>query len=128
MSLCGPHFSADDDYKFFAMTDIGSRLKRRRLECGLNQKAVAAAAGVTNAAVSKWESNGGGAMSAIVALKVSEQLNVNPFWLIMGKGQPTDTIEIPDISESAQELARMIDRLPQRVRDAIDSLLQALHI
>ncbi len=93
----------------------------------MNQKAIADAAGVTNAAVSKWESNGGQAISAIVALKVSAVLNVNPFWLIFGEGQPTDQIEIPEFSESARELANRIDRLPGHLRDAIQSLLTAIH-
>ena len=109
------------------MTSIGSRLRKQRIRHGLNQQAVAKVAGVTNAAVSKWESNGGHAMSAIVALRLSEQLKVNPFWLVFGKGQPTDKIEIPDISRASQDLARKIDRLPQRVRDAIDRLLEAIH-
>ena len=109
------------------MTSIGARLKRRRIEQGLNQKAVADAAGVTNAAVSKWESNGGSAMSAIAALRVSRTLNVNPFWLIFGNGQPNDSVEVPNISASAQELAREIDRLPERVRHAIQGLLSAMY-
>jgi transcriptional regulator with XRE-family HTH domain len=105
---------------------IGSRLRRRRIERGLNQKAVAEAVGVTNAAVSKWESNGGQSISAIVALKVSELLNVNPFWLIYGTGDPNDKIEMPDLSESARDIARRIDRLPGHVRDALGKLLLAL--
>jgi transcriptional regulator with XRE-family HTH domain len=109
------------------MGNIGTRLRRQRIECGLNQKAVAQVAGVTNAAVSKWESNGGQAMSAIVALRLSEQLQINPFWLVFGKGQPTDKIKIPGISGASQELARKIDRLPQHIRVAIDRLLEAIH-
>ena len=109
------------------MSTIGKRLKRRRVEQGLNQKAIADAAGVTNAAVSKWESNGGQSMSAIVALKVSAALNVNPFWLIFGEGHPSDKIEIPEFSEKAQELARRIDRLPGHICDAISGLLAAIH-
>lgn len=109
------------------MNSIGSRLRERRIERGLNQKAVAEAAGVTNAAVSKWESNGGQAMSAVVALRLAEQLNVNPFWLVFGKGRPNEKLEIHDISQSAQELARKLDRVPQAARDAINILLEALH-
>ncbi len=106
---------------------IGKRLKRRRVEQGLSQKVIAEAAGVTNAAVSKWESNGGHAMSAIVALKVSKILEVSPFWLIFGVGGANDRIEAPDLSDSARELARMIDRLPQQVRDALHRLVTAIH-
>ncbi len=108
------------------MSSIGKRLKRQRVEQGLSQKAIADTAGVTNAAVSKWESNGGDAMSAVVALKVATTLNVNPFWLIFGKGRPNDRIEVPELSASAQELARSIERLPQQMRDALRGLLHAM--
>ena len=50
------------------MSSIGQRMKHKRIERGLSQKDIANVAGVTNAAVSKWESNGGDSMSAIVAL------------------------------------------------------------
>ena len=109
------------------MSTIGKRLKAKRLEQGLNQKAVADVAGVTNAAVSKWEANGGESMSAIVALKLSERLNINPFWLIFGRGQPTDEVHTPEISLEAQEFARRIDRLPEQLRTAVRDLLTAIH-
>jgi transcriptional regulator with XRE-family HTH domain len=97
------------------------------MDQGLSQKEIAEAAGVTNAAISKWESNGGEAISAIAALRVSTQLNVNPYWLILGVGQPTDKIEVPDISKTAQEIARKIDNLPGPLSDAIQALLRAVH-
>lgn len=108
------------------MTNIGARLKSRRIEFGLNQKMLADVAGVTNAAVSKWETNGGQSMSAVVAMRLSQHLNVNPFWLIFGHGEPTDALQVPDISEEAQTLARKIDRLPERMRVAVRGLLTAL--
>jgi len=109
------------------MSSIGSRLKLSRLDQGLNQQGVATVAGVTNAAVSKWESNGGDSMSALVAIRLAERLNVNPFWLILGKGEPTDKVTMPDISPEAQDLARHIDRLPGDVRSAVRRLLSAIH-
>ena len=110
------------------MNTIGTRLRATRIEHGFSQKSVADSAGVTNAAVSKWESNGGEAMSAVVALRVAQYLNVNPFWLIFGSGEPTDKIEIPEISESAQEMARRIDHLPRPIGDAIEGLLRAINL
>lgn len=108
------------------MDNIGTRLKCRRLARGLNQKVVASAAGVTNAAISKWETNGGASMSALVALKLSRHLNVNPFWLVLGEGEPTDELWMPEISAEAQELARRVDRLPPQIRSAVSDLLLAL--
>ena len=108
------------------MSNIGYRLKTRRLAEGLNQKVVADVAGVTNAAVSKWETNGGESMSAVVALRLSKHLKVNPYWLICGQGEPTDEVHVPDISADAQDLARLIDRLPPHIQSAIRDLLRAL--
>ena len=108
------------------MDNIGNRLKTRRLERGLNQKGVADVAGVTNAAVSKWETNGGKSMSAIVAMRLARHLRVNPYWLVLGEGAPTDEIHVPDISARSQDVARRIDRLPAAVGEAIHGLLKAL--
>jgi transcriptional regulator with XRE-family HTH domain len=108
------------------MNTIGTRLRATRTARGVSQKAVADSAGVTNAAVSKWESNGGEAISAVVALRVAEYLNINPFWLIFGTGEPTDKIEMPEISKSAQKMARTIDHLPRPVGDALQGLLAAI--
>jgi len=109
------------------MGSIGMRLKNSRQDRGLNQKGVAEVAGVTNAAVSKWETNGGESMSAVVAMRLAEHLNVNPYWLILGKGNPTDKVEVPDITTEAQDLARLIDRMPGDVRHALLKLLSAIH-
>ena len=109
------------------MGSIGMRLKNSRQGRGLNQKGVAEVAGVTNAAVSKWETNGGESMSAVVAMRLADHLHVNPYWLILGKGNPTDKVEVPDITAEAQDLARLIDRLPGNVRQAVRNLLSVIH-
>lgn len=108
------------------MNNIGARLKSRRLERGLNQKVVASVAGVTNAAVSKWEKSGGESMSAIVALKLSQELGVNPFWLVLGEGRPTDAVTAPDVGDTAMELARGIDGLSPQVVGALRVLVAEL--
>jgi transcriptional regulator with XRE-family HTH domain len=108
------------------MSTIGSRLRNKRRERGLNQKEIAKAAEVTNAAVSKWETNGGNSMSAIVALNLADKLNVNPYWLIQGRGEPNDRVHAPDISAESREIASHVDRLPQDVREAVQRLVTAL--
>ena len=108
------------------MNTVGNRLKHRRNELGLNQKAVADVAGVTNAAVSKWETNGGESMSALVAMRLARFLNVNPFWLINGEGEPADKVQVSEFTEQARELARNIERLPQHLRTLVGDLLGAL--
>ncbi|MFW2404403.1 MAG: helix-turn-helix domain-containing protein [Gammaproteobacteria bacterium] len=108
------------------MSTIGSRLRDKRRERGLNQKEIAKAAEVTNAAVSKWENNGGDAMSAVVALHLADKLNVNPYWLIQGKGEPCDPVHVPDISVEARAIATQVDRLQPDVRAAVHRLVTAL--
>lgn len=108
------------------MTTVRSRLKTRRTELGLNQKAVADVAGVTNAAVSKWESNGGESMSALVAMRLARHLNVNPFWFICGEGAPADKLRVPEFTDSTRELAHRIERLSPSLRDLIGQLLTAI--
>ena len=108
------------------MSSIGERMKHKRVERGLGQKHIASVAGVTNAAVSKWEANGGESMSAVVALRIARHLKVNPVWLIHGEGKPTDIVHVPDISTEAQQLARKIDRLPAGVCDALQRLLTVI--
>ena len=108
------------------MNTIGTRLRNKRREHGLNQKEVAMHVEVTNAAVSKWETNGGDSMSAIVALKLADKLRVNPYWLILGEGEPNDRVHVPDISEDARNIARRVDSLPEDVRAAVRRLISAL--
>lgn len=108
------------------MSSIGARLRDKRREQGLNQKEVARCADVTNAAVSKWEKTGGESMSAVVALRLADKLNVNPYWLILGRGEPNDRVHVPDISAEAREVARHVDRLPDELRDALKRMLAAM--
>ena len=108
------------------MNNIGNRLRNKRHEHGLNQKDVADHVQVTNAAVSKWETNGGESMSAIVALKLADKLQVNPHWLILGEGEPNDRVHVPDITKDARDIARRIDRLPPDMREALRFIVNAL--
>ena len=108
------------------MSSIGKRLKHKRLELGLIQTDVAEVAGVTAASISKWESNGGAAIAAICALKIAEYLNVNPFWLVMGQGTPSDKRMFPEISSETDNLIRQLNRLPKSKRDLIHQVVSAM--
>jgi len=108
------------------MRTLGQRLKHRRIELGLSQKNVADIAGVTNAAVSKWESNGGESMSAIVAMRLARFLSINPFWLIFGEGEQADRVYVPEFSQQTREMALHIERLPPRLSSLMNRLLTEL--
>jgi transcriptional regulator with XRE-family HTH domain len=110
----------------YRMINLGQRLKNRRIELGLNQKKIADIVGVTNAAVSKWESNGGQSMSAIVAMRLARFMGVNPFWLVFGEGEPVDKLEVPEFSRQARDMAVHIERLPPRLNSLMQGLLTEL--
>jgi len=110
------------------MSSIGYRLKQKRLELGLTQYSIARVAGVTSASISKWESNGGVTMSAIAALKIAEFLNVNPFWLIMGQGEPSDKRIFPQFSANTEHLACKINRLSEPKRDVIQQVIDVMGV
>ncbi|MCB1619587.1 MAG: helix-turn-helix domain-containing protein [Thiothrix sp.] len=65
--------------------DIGSRIRQRRKELKLTQKELARRVGVTDAAVSNWES-GKNELSGDSLVLVSAELLVSPVWLQTGKG------------------------------------------
>ena len=101
------------------------RLRQCRHALGRTQSDVAAAVGVSNAAISKWESDGSSAMSAVVALKIARYLNVNPYWLVFGQGQATDRLQCLDLSESAHDMAHRFDLLPKEAQAALTALIFA---
>ena len=107
------------------MITMGVRLRQCRQALGRAQSDVAAAVEVSNAAISKWESNGSSAVSAIVALEIARYLNVNPYWLVFGEGQATDRLQCRDLSESAHEMAHRFDLLSKEAQAALTALMFA---
>ena len=108
------------------MSSIGSRLRQKRIELGLTQKTVAAAAGVSKAAISKWETNGGKAMSAVAALRISRAINVNPFWLIFGEVGASDDMGHHNPASDIHQTAIQIAHLPATLRQAVNDLIRAI--
>jgi transcriptional regulator with XRE-family HTH domain len=107
------------------MDSMSVRLRRCRHALGRTQSDVATAVGVSNAAISKWESDGSSAISAVVALRIARYLNVNPYWLVFGQGQATDRLQCRDLSESAHEMAHRFDLLPKEAQAALTALIFA---
>ncbi|MGI9234827.1 MAG: helix-turn-helix domain-containing protein [Woeseiaceae bacterium] len=104
---------------------MGARIRQCRHARKRTQSDVAAAVGVSKAAISKWESDGS-ALSAVPALNLARFLRVNPYWLIFGQGKATDGLQHRDLSGIALEMAHRFDSLPKKTREAFTALVFAL--
>ena len=108
------------------MDRIGIRLRQRRLQLGLKQKDIAEIAGVSKAAVSKWESNGSTAMSAVAALRLSRGLYVSPEWLVLGEDETADVHPPPSLPEPIKELVDAMNVLGDQMRHKMTQLTTLL--
>lgn len=95
---------------------IGSRVKEHRKKAGLSQIQLAEMLGVTNRAVSNWESGVNGIDIELIP-KICEALNVKPNDLMDTPSEPSDVLYIsrPSGSETTDELRK-------RLHDLIDQL------
>ena len=66
-------------------TDLGMRIKRRRLELGWNQETLAGKANCTKGAVSQWETGDVKNLQARRLIKVADALDVEVRWLLSGE-------------------------------------------
>lgn len=66
-------------------TDLGLRIKQRRLELGWNQSTLAAKAGCTKGAVSQWETGDVKNLQSPRLIKVADALDVEVRWLLSGE-------------------------------------------
>ena len=67
------------------MTKLSKRLKRLRVEAGLNQSQFAKAVGVTRACVARWENGEASSMVVRNAFSVCEILNTDLNYLFYGR-------------------------------------------
>jgi transcriptional regulator with XRE-family HTH domain len=100
--------------------EIGARVRKRRRELGLSQKAIAAR-GVTSAHISRIEK--GSRTPSVRALRLlAPKLGVSVYWLETGEGDPAEELarlvlehEGRPLPASASALARWLlkERAPQ---------------
>jgi len=67
-------------------TDLGLRIKARRIELGWTQDELAGKAGCTKGAVSQWETGDVKNLKLARLLRVADALDVEVRWLIAGEG------------------------------------------
>lgn len=64
------------------MSDIGDRIRQRRIELGLSQEELGEHIGTRQEAVSKWESQGPKHLANVE--RMAQALEVTPWWLAWG--------------------------------------------
>lgn len=91
------------------MKTVSERLKYALLVRDVSQSELARRIGVTRGAISNLLNNVSRGLSAENALKISEALGVDPYWLIFGKGDgPVSTREINEQQLTPREEAKAI--------------------
>ncbi len=83
------------------MKKLSTRLKKLRIEAGLNQSQFAKAVGVTRACVARWENGEAPSMVVRNALSVCEILNTDLNHLFYGKTKPA-TLELDTLQKSVK--------------------------
>lgn len=86
-----------------ATTDLGLRIKARRVELGWNQDQLATRAGVTKSAVSQWETGNIKTLQMSRVVKVADALGVEIRWLVTGDGIKLRAYSLPDPSLGIDE-------------------------
>ena len=88
------------------MSKLSKRLKRLRIEAGLNQSQFAKAVGVTRACVARWENGEASSMVVRNALSVCEILNTDLNHLFLGKSKPA-----PLELDTLQKAIKIVDEV-----------------
>ena len=88
------------------MSKLSKRLKRLRIETGLNQSQFAKAVGVTRACVARWENGEASSMVVRNALSVCEILNTDLNHLFHGKSKPA-----PLELDTLQKAIKIVDEV-----------------
>ena len=88
------------------MSKLSKRLKRLRIEAGLNQSQFAKAVGVTRACVARWENGEASSMVVRNALSVCEILNTDLNHLFHGKSKPA-----PLELDTLQKAIKIVDEV-----------------
>ena len=88
------------------MSKLSKRLKRLRIEAGLNQSQFAKAVGVTRACVARWEKDEASSMVVRNAFSVCEILNTDLNHLFHGKSKPA-----PLELDTLQKAIKIVDEV-----------------
>lgn len=86
------------------MKTLGERIAIERKAKGLTQTQLGKYAGIGRSAVCQWEKDRIKTPSAANLLPIAKALNVDPTYLLTGKGDKTLNINVNNVVESAKQL------------------------
>ena len=81
--------------------------------------------GVTKSTISQICSGKTKKISAETAMKICNFMNINPFWLILGKGKP-EIGENAEMSPEAKIVAELVDDMPKPKQQLDQEILISL--
>lgn len=86
---------------------------------GLNQKQLAELIGVRKSAITNLKNGRSKSFSAENALTIAKKLNINPYWLVFGEGEP-------EPKEASNEANKILNSLPANKQEFAAQLLKNL--
>lgn len=100
------------------MSEWGKRIRARRKELRLTQKALADFCGVKPPSVSDWETGETQSLEGDHLLLAAEFLQTSAHWISTGKDQSSGAAENPDMTDAQRELAAVMrERMPVMTED-----------
>ncbi|WP_281523855.1 helix-turn-helix domain-containing protein [Turicimonas muris] len=86
---------------------------------GINQAQLADLIGIKKSAITNLKNGRSKSFSAENALTIAKKLNINPYWLVFGEGDP-------EPKEPSSEASTILKRLPSNKQEFATQLLKNL--
>lgn len=95
------------------MANWNQRITEARTARHMTKADLARACNVSSPTVTEWESGGIKELTAVKALKICEELHVDPWWLVFGidKGKAPITADKSPLSNEARKLISWVERV-----------------
>lgn len=107
-------------------TEVARRIERMMHALNMNQKQLADHLQITQPAISKYLQ--GRIPPAGILLNLAEMAGVSIEWILTGRTRPAGTgvAEPSAVYDAASRLQKKLDRLPPRVKEDLDQLVDSL--
>ena len=106
--------------------EVARRIERMMHALNMNQKQLADQLQITQPAVSKYLQ--GRIPPAEILLKLAQLAGVSMEWILTGRTRAAGTAvaEPSAVYEAASQLQRKLDRLPPRIKEDLDQLIDSM--
>lgn len=103
------------------MKSLAQRFNEALAESKITKKELAEAVGVSPSAITQIANGETKELKASVALKIARNLNIDPWWLVMGEG-----IMNPSANPSLDEAHALLKQMPESHLSAVTTILKQL--